>query len=310
MTINGGCYITPEIGRCYPLHMSFDSPNPSENNSGSRPPAKSGKKLTYLSLLLSVGATLLSIVAIGSTEESSEVIETATPIATSDTVSPADEESEDSSDTADLYQAPADMEAFIDEVAQSLVLIQCADSSGTGFAYEISGLEEGYNTFIVTNHHVIQDCINDPDALTVSHGEDYKLTTNSSLFDHDEENDLALIQVEADIARIPESKTFASSGWWNMAIGNPIGDTELLFNATTFGHIVAVDRERYNFTSAIINPGNSGGPLVNSRGELIGINTFAWASTEDGVANIAVDSDLLCAKIIDCGDESLSGEGE
>ena len=294
----------------YSLQMSFDSPNSLENSSNSRPPAKSGKKLTYLSLVLSVVAILLSVVAIGSSEESPEVIETATPIATWETPDPGTEESEDSSETVDLYRAPADVETFIDEVAQSLVLIQCADSSGTGFAYEISGLEEGYNTFIVTNHHVIQDCINDPDALTVSHGEDYKLTTNSSLFDHDEENDLALIQVEADIARIPESKTFASSGWWNMAIGNPIGDTELLFNATTFGHIVAVDRERYNFTSAIINPGNSGGPLVNSRGELIGINTFAWASTEDGVANIAVDSDLLCAKIIDCGDESLSGEGE
>jgi hypothetical protein len=53
-----------------------------------------------------------------------------------------------------------------------------------------------------------------------------------------------------------------------------------------------------------------GEPLVNCRGELIGIITFAWASTEDAVANIADDSDLLCAKIIDCGDESLSGEGE
>ena len=111
--------------------MSFDSPNSSENNSGSRPPAKSGKKLTYLSLVLSVVAILLSVVAIGSSEESSEVIETATPIANSDTPSPADEESEDSGDTADLYQAPADMEAFIDEVAQSLVLIQCADSSSS-----------------------------------------------------------------------------------------------------------------------------------------------------------------------------------
>jgi S1-C subfamily serine protease len=260
--------------------------------------------------VLSVVAILLSIVAVGCAEELSEVIETATPDTALEPADPGVEESEDYSDTADLYVPPANVEAFIDQIAESLVLIECAGSSGTGFAYEISGLEEGYNTFIVTNHHVIKDCIDDADALTVSHGEDYKLTTKSSLFDHDEENDLALIQVEADIARIPESKTFASSGWWNMAIGNPIGDTELLFNATTFGHIVAVDRERYNFTSAIINPGNSGGPLVNSRGELIGINTFSWASTEDGVANIAVDSDLLCVKIIDCGDESLSGEGE
>jgi len=290
--------------------MSFEPPTSAENNSSAKPSAKSGKKLSYLALVLSIVAIVLSVVALGSSEDSPEVVETAITAAPSDSSNTENEVREEPSDTADLYVAPTDVEAFIDKVAESLVLIECADSSGTGFAYEISGLEEGYKTFIVTNHHVIEDCINDPDALTVSHGEDYKLTTNSSLFDHDEENDLALIQVEADIARIPESKVFASSGWWNMAIGNPVGDTELLFNATTFGHIVAVDRERYNFTSAIINPGNSGGPLVNSRGELIGINTFAWASTEDGVANIAVDSDLLCAKIIDCGDESLSGEGE
>jgi S1-C subfamily serine protease len=290
--------------------MSFEPPTSAENNSSAKPSAKSGKKLSYLALALSIVAIVLSLAALGSSEDSPEVVETAITAAPSDASNTDDEIPEEPSDTADLYVAPTDVEAFIDEVAESLVLIECAGSSGTGFAYEISGLEEGYNTFIVTNHHVIKDCIDDADALTVSHGEDYKLTTNSSLFDHDEENDLALIQVEADIARIPESKTFASSGWWNMAIGNPIGDTELLFNATTFGHIVAVDRERYNFTSAIINPGNSGGPLVNSRGELIGINTFSWASTEDGVANIAVDSDLLCVKIIDCGDESLSGEGE
>jgi len=290
--------------------MSFEPPTSAENNSSTKSPVKSGNKLSYLALVLSIVAIVLSVVALGSSEDSPEVVETAITAAPSDASNTDDEIPEEPSDTADLYVAPTDVEAFIDKVAESLVLIECADSSGTGFAYEISGLEEGYKTFIVTNHHVIEDCINDPDALTVSHGEDYKLTTNSSLFDHDEENDLALIQVEADIARIPESKTFAGSGWWNMAIGNPIGDTELLFNATTFGHIVAVDRERYNFTSAIINPGNSGGPLVNSRGELIGINTFAWASTEDGVANIAVDSDLLCVKIIDCGDESLSGEGE
>ena len=290
--------------------MSFEPPTSAENNSSAKPSAKSGKKLSYLALALSIVAIVLSLAALGSSEDSPEVVETAITAAPSDASNTDDEIPEEPSDTADLYVPPANVEAFIDQIAESLVLIECAGSSGTGFAYEISGLEEGYNTFIVTNHHVIKDCIDDADALTVSHGEDYKLTTNSSLFDHDEENDLALIQVEADIARIPESKTFASSGWWNMAIGNPIGDTELLFNATTFGHIVAVDRERYNFTSAIINPGNSGGPLVNSRGELIGINTFSWASTEDGVANIAVDSDLLCVKIIDCGDESLRGEGE
>jgi S1-C subfamily serine protease len=177
--------------------------------------------------LLSLVAIVISLAALSSSAFN-EVSETAITAAPSDTSNTDEEIPEEPSDTADLYVPPTNVEAFIDKVAESLVLIECADSSGTGFAYEISGLEEGYKTFIVTNHHVIENCINDPDALTVSHGEDYKLTTNSSLFDHDEENDLALIQVEADIARIPESKTFASSGWWNMAIGIAVASSLVL----------------------------------------------------------------------------------
>jgi serine protease Do len=285
--------------------MSFEPPTSAENNSSTKPPAKSGKKLTYLSLVLSVVAILLSVVAIGSAEESTEVVETAITAAPSDASNTDDEIPEAPSDTADLYVPPADVEAFIDQVAESLVLIECADSSGTGFAYEISGLEEGYKTFIVTNHHVIQDCINDPDALTVSHGEDYKLTTNSSLFDHDEENDLAIIEIDEDLPGLISAKNFADRGWWTMAMGSPLDsdfeETTVLYNSTTFGQISYVLDEYWNYTSATINGGNSGGPLVNSRGELIGINTLGGASTEGGVWNVAVDSDVLCEKIYtDC----------
>jgi S1-C subfamily serine protease len=277
-------------------------------------------RLTYVSLVLSVVAILISLLAIGSsnldevdeTPTASPADETNATEADLDSESTTEEagttlpptfaDTDEQASSADLYMPPSDMEAFIDTVAESLVLIECADSSGTGFAFDLEGVDAGFKTFIVTNHHVIKDCIDAPGELTVSHGRDYEQQTQSEIFNHDEENDLALVQIKAVLPVLVEAEVFAQQGWWSMAIGNPFGGEEILFNATTFGHIVAVENDEYNFTSAIINPGNSGGPLVNSRGELIGINSFAWASTEDGVANIAVDSDKLCEVVLACED--------
>lgn len=91
-----------------------------------------------------------------------------------------------------------------------------------------------------------------------------------------------------------------------MAIGNPVDidfdEPQVLINSTTFGHISYVFDQKYNYTSATINGGNSGGPLVNSRGELIVVNTMAGASTEDGVWNVAVDTAILCEKLLECED--------
>ncbi len=69
----------------YPVHMSFEPPTSAENNSSAKPSAKSGRKLSYLALVLSIVAIVLSLAAIGSTEDSPKVSETATTTATSDT---------------------------------------------------------------------------------------------------------------------------------------------------------------------------------------------------------------------------------
>jgi S1-C subfamily serine protease len=201
-----------------------------------------------------------------------------------------------------LYHEPADLSSFIKNISQSIVDIACGDVGGTGFAYELDGLDDGFSTFIVTNHHVVEDCTNGDGTLSVSHGGEQQIETVSELYGFDKANDLALIQITAELNPLESADFFAQPGWWTMAIGNPETESGILYNATSFGHIVGVEDQYYNYTSAVINRGNSGGPLVNSRGELIGINTQVLRSYADGFWNIAVDSEVLCEEIIDCAE--------
>jgi S1-C subfamily serine protease len=203
-------------------------------------------------------------------------------------------------DAASLYRAPVDLGGFIDEVSQSIVDVTCGENGGTGFAYQLSGLDEGFSTFVVTNHHVIDECTDLVTEVVVTLGGEKKMETRAELFGWDEKNDLALIQISDKLPTLKQAEDFANPGWWTMAIGNPATESGSLFNATSFGHIVGVEDEYFNYTSAVINRGNSGGPLVNSRGELIGINTEVRRGYADGFWNIAVDSIVLCEEVVEC----------
>lgn len=201
---------------------------------------------------------------------------------------------------ASLYREPVDLKGFINEVSKSIVDIICGDGGGTGFAYELGGMDSGFKTFVVTNYHVVEECIEQDAELSLTHGGDDEVPTKSGLYGWDEKNDLALIQIAAELPTLIDAADFAKPGWWTMAIGNPGTESGVLFNATSFGHIVGVEDEYFNYTSAVINRGNSGGPLVNSRGELVGINTEVRRSYADGFWNIAVDSYVLCEEVVKC----------
>lgn len=202
------------------------------------------------------------------------------------------------SDT-DLFQQPRDLGSFIEKVEKSLVTVFC-EGVGTGFAFDIEPEDPKFATVIVTNHHVIEGCIDSPEELTVQGWEEKDPMVRIRGFD--EESDLALLEISDVMPPLSESEYFAERGWWTMAIGSPtsIDGETILYEATTFGQISYVLDDRLNFTSATLNGGNSGGPLLNSRGEVIGINTGASASTRDGVWNIAVDTELLCIQLIAC----------
>jgi len=148
------------------------------------------------------------------------------------------------------------------------------EQSGTGFIVDKNG-------YIVTNKHVVSDERGNPvDHIKVKvHGEDTEY--RGKLIGLDRETDLAVLKIEAHHALQPV--TLANSdgvqvGDWAVAIGSPFG----LQETVTAGIVSAMNRanigdgqfQRFIQTDAAINPGNSGGPLLNIRGEVIGINTM------------------------------------
>ncbi len=128
---------------------------------------------------------------------------------------------------------------------------------------------------ILTNYHVVASMGNSENALEVktSDGKTYKAT----VLGKDKELDIALVKIDA--AHLPFAKLGESDslriGEWVVAIGNPLG----LEHTVTQGIISAKGRKldtgvsSFLQTDAAINRGNSGGPLLNLRGEVVGINT-------------------------------------
>lgn len=146
---------------------------------------------------------------------------------------------------------------------------QPSTALGTGFVISDDGL-------IITNNHVIDKA----DEIEVQFEDSDEQTYKAKVIGRDPKTDIALIKIEAK-KKLPVAKLGNSSkvevGEWVAAIGNPLG----LGHTVTKGIISQKGREVeeigiYPFlqTDASINPGNSGGPLVNLKGEVIGVNTF------------------------------------
>lgn len=146
--------------------------------------------------------------------------------------------------------------------------------SGSGFVYT----ENGY---IITNHHVIEGAAQL--KVSLSNGE----IVDAVLVGADLQTDVAVLKIEAEGLKalpIGDSKK-ARVGEFVLAIGDPISADELS-GSVTFGIVSALSREiniegfvnEYLQTDAAVNPGNSGGPLINLRGEVIGVTSAKYTS--------------------------------
>ena len=164
---------------------------------------------------------------------------------------------------------------------------QVVQAAGTGFIIDKAG-------FILTNNHVVEGATKIEVSL---YGADDDQEYEARVIGRDPLTDSALIElIEKPDHMLPEVKFGDSAqmqpGDWVMAIGNPFG----LAHTVSVGVISALERPfpvaegrsaQVLQTDAAINPGNSGGPLLNMRGEVIGINTAIYTDARQA-GNIGI----------------------
>jgi len=142
-----------------------------------------------------------------------------------------------------------------------------------------SGVIVSPDGYIITNSHVVEKA----DEIKVTSYE--KRSYKGRIIGMDKKTDIAVLKIEADnlpVIRLGDSDRL-QVGEFVLAFGNPYG----LSHTVTMGIVSALGRadvgiadyEDFIQTDAAINPGNSGGPLVNTRGELVGINTAIFSNT-------------------------------
>ena len=180
--------------------------------------------------------------------------------------------------------------SYFDAVPQS--------DTGSGFFISKEGL-------IVTNHHVVDGA----SIITVSlhDGSVYE----AQLLGSDKENDIAVIKISPQAGAEISVLSFGDSeslvvGQKVIAIGNPFGYDRTMVTGIISGLSRPIRDEKGNVllgmiqTSAPINPGNSGGPLLNTDGQVIGINTsiYSTSGTSQGM-NFAVASNTAAASVSD-----------
>ena len=145
-----------------------------------------------------------------------------------------------------------------------------------------SGVIISADGYIVTNNHVVDGA----DELTVTLNENSK-EYSARIIGADKTTDLALIKIDAKNlpAIVVANSDDVRIGEWVLAVGNPLG----LNNTVTAGIVSAKARSMGQGvssmiqTDAAINQGNSGGALVNTRGELIGINAMIYSQTGSNI---------------------------
>lgn len=223
---------------------------------------------------------------------------------------------EDEQNSVQVFRAAAPAAVFVTQT-QIVVdhwrrrALEVPSGTGTGFIWDADG-------HVVTNFHVVANAR----GLTVTLQD--QSTWPATLVGGDPRKDVAVLKIEAPkdkltAVRRPASGYVPEVGQKVLAIGNPFG----LDHTLTTGVISAMGREVKGYgevtirgviqTDASINPGNSGGPLLDSRGQLIGMNTMIYSpsgsSAGIGFAIPVATVERVVGQVITTGKVEVVGLG-
>lgn len=196
----------------------------------------------------------------------------------------------------DGYVAPRSPGDIVDLADRSSVVVDCqigenGGAYGSGWAINLKPSTPAYKSVIITNHHVIEDCLDGKGKIVVVYGEN--LDEYESVVDViDEENDLARLSTKLKIPYLDLSKYEPFPGYWVMTYGTSDG----YVGSVSFGAVMNATRKEILMT-ANISHGNSGGPLLDNEGNVVGTNT--WSSTQEQY-NAAKSLNAMCERILKC----------
>ena len=206
--------------------------------------------------------------------------------------------------------APGDLSTLSRGISDSVVTIFCTDANGNGWS-QGSGwsanvgltqtmIDDGIQSYIITNHHVIEDCTGGEVDIYLESGDE----VTGNVVSWDSENDLAGIVTKTSIQGLDWVGPAPAQGWWVGVIGSPIGQPGIL----TTGIASSEPSDYVGFMSAPINGGNSGGPVFDNLGRVIGVASASKLDLQGRDTqgfNIYQGAPLLCSAVIDCASSDI-----
>jgi S1-C subfamily serine protease len=192
-----------------------------------------------------------------------------------------------------------DFSEIIQSSLPSVVTVRTSAAQGTGFIVSPNG-------YIVTNAHVLADSNGNlaSDIQVITNNQN---TLNAQFIGYDGNLDIALLKIPGQYSALTlGNSNGVQVGDKVIAIGDPLG---LQFSVSE-GIVSAINRQganginAYIQTDASLNPGNSGGPLINSQGQIIGINNFKISGGEN--LGFALESNFVKQAINNISQQNLN----